>query len=103
MGVIFTQYYSPSMAIPFGQSRKMRYGMIGATYLAVYEFGDKIRGATALNFGVSGDPKSPHYFDQAKLLADHKLKPELFYWDDVRASAVRVYHPGQTPEAVAKK
>jgi len=95
MGVIFTQYYSPSVRIPFLKLPEKRYGLIGTSYLAVYEFGERVRGASAVNFGASGDPESPHYFDQARLLADRKLKPELFYWTDVVAAARYSYHPGQ--------
>ena len=103
MGVVFTQYYSPSIRIPFVLSLKKRYGLVGASYMAVYEFGPKIRGASTLNFGESGDPKSPHYFDQAQLLSERKLKPELFDWPDVLAGAKQVYHPGEPPvEQVAK-
>jgi hypothetical protein len=98
MGVIFTQYYTPVLRIPFIREIKQRYGLIGATYLAVYEFGDKVRGATTMNFGQSGDPKSPHFSDQCeKLLTAGRLKPELFEWDDVLAAAQQVYHPGEAP------
>ena len=97
MGIVFTQYYSPSIKIPFIVDLKKRYGVVGASYLAVYEFGPKITGASALNFGVSGDPNSPHFFDQAQLISERKLKPELFYWPDVLAGAKLVYHPGEPP------
>jgi hypothetical protein len=95
MGVIFTQYYSPSLHIPFVRTLTKRYGLVGATYMAVYEFGDRVRGASLVNFGASGDAQSAHFFDQAKLLSQQKMKPELFYWDDVAAAAQRVYHPGE--------
>ena len=95
MGVIFTQYYSPNIRIPFIRTLKYRYGLVGASYLAVYEFGDRVQGATALNFGESGDPQSPHYFDQAILLSERRLKRELFHWPDVVANCKRVYRPGE--------
>jgi hypothetical protein len=65
--------------------------------MATYEFGPKIRGASTLNFGNSGAENSPHYFDQAHLLSQCQLKPELFYWPDVLAGAKLVYHPGEPP------
>ncbi len=95
MGVIFTEYYTPVLNLPFVQTPKKHYGVLGASYLAVYEFGDRVRGATVVNFGESGDPKSPHYFDQAVLMSQGKMKPELFHWDDVKAGAVTAYHPGE--------
>ena len=100
MGVIFTQYYTPTIQIPFVKSVKKHYGVIGYTYMGVFEFGDRVRGATVVNFGASGDPRSPHYFDQAKLLSEQKLKPELFYWEDVFAGARSVYQPGEKPGRV---
>jgi len=102
MGVILTQYYSPALYIPLVKELKNQYGLIGATYMGVYEFGDRISGATVLHFGQSGDPQSPHFFDQAKLLSEGKFKRELFYWDDVRQGTVSLYQPGQ-PLSVVKK
>jgi hypothetical protein len=55
-----------------------------------------------VNFGSSGDPASPHYFDQARLLSERKLKPELFYWSDVLAGATHVYHPGEPHSPVVR-
>ncbi|MDZ4817460.1 MAG: penicillin acylase family protein [Planctomycetota bacterium] len=94
LGIILTQYYSPPVNIPFFKSLKNHYGLVGATYMGVFEFGDRVEGATVLHFGQSGDPRSPHYFDQAKLLSTSQFKKELFHWDDVVAGSVRVYHPG---------
>jgi acyl-homoserine lactone acylase PvdQ len=96
MGVVFTQYYTPSIVIPLVISQKKRYGLVGATYLAVYEFNaDRVRGASLLQFGTSGDPKSAHYFDQAQLLSEARLKPIPFTQAEVRDTAVRSYHPGK--------
>ncbi|HVX11662.1 MAG TPA: penicillin acylase family protein [Pirellulales bacterium] len=97
MGVIFTQYYTPTIHIPFVKKVAKHYGVIGYTYVGVFEFGDRVRGATLVQFGSSGDPQSPHYFDQAKLLSERRLKPELFYWEDVLSAAQRAYHPGERP------
>ena len=103
MGVILTQYYSPPLYIPFIKNLKKKYGLIGATYMGVYEFGDRVEAATVLHFGQSGDPKSPHYFDQAELLASGQFKRELFYWEDVLEGAVNAYHPGAGPLSIARK
>jgi acyl-homoserine lactone acylase PvdQ len=95
MGVIFTQYYSPYVRLPFVRTLKQRYSMVGASYLAVYEFGETVTGASAVSFGASGDPASPHYFDQAKLISEQRLKKEIFAWPEVIATATRKYHPGE--------
>lgn len=96
MGVIFTQYYTPSLQLPFVISQKKRYGIVGTSYLAAWEFrSDGVRGASLVPFGTSGDPDSPHFFDQAELLADRKLKPELFTKQQVISGAEYKYHPGE--------
>jgi acyl-homoserine-lactone acylase len=96
MGVVFTQYYTPSLQIPWVISQRKRYGIVGTSYLAVWEFNkDGVRGASLVPFGTSGDPASPHYFDQAELLSERKLKPELFTKQEVLAGAVKSYHPGE--------
>ena len=96
MGVAFTQYYSPSIDIPLVMSQKRRYALVGTSYLAAWEFAPEgVRGASLVPLGVSGDPRSPHYFDQAKLLSERRLKPERFTVQQVERSAVRSYRPGQ--------
>ena len=89
MGVIFTQYYTPSLKIPFIKTIRNRYALVGPTYLAAYEFGTKFRGATVSVFGASGDPRSPHFQDQAELLAAGRMKDELFEWEPIAAGAAK--------------
>ncbi|MEM8946086.1 MAG: penicillin acylase family protein [Planctomycetota bacterium] len=96
MGTIFTQYYTPSIEIPWIISQRRRYGIVGTSYLAAYEFTPKgVRGASVVPFGTSGDPNSPHFNDQAELLVQQKLKPEHFTKQQVLQAAVRSYHPGE--------
>jgi acyl-homoserine-lactone acylase len=95
MGVIFTQYYTPSLQIPWIISQRKRYGIVGTSYLAAWEFKPEgVRGASLIPLGTNGDPTSPHYFDQAELLSARQMKPELFTKQEVLAGAVRSYHPG---------
>ena len=75
--------------------RKNRYGVVGGSFMGVYEFGERVKAATLLQFGQSADPASPHFFDQAKLYSQQKFKPAWFYWEDVLAHTKRKYHPGQ--------
>jgi acyl-homoserine-lactone acylase len=91
MGVAFTLYYSPSIPL-----RKQRFGVVGGSFMGVYEFvPGRVKSSTVLQYGDSGDPKSPHYFDQAKLYSDHKFKPAWFYKDEVDAHTQVKYHPGE--------
>jgi penicillin amidase len=96
MGATFTTYFSPSVVVPLVVSQRRRYGLVGASYTAAWEFSPSgVRGASLVPFGASGDPKSPHYFDQAKLFSERRMKPEHFTAEEVSRHAVRTYHPGE--------
>ena len=73
--------------------RKLRYSAIGASYMAVYEFGERTRGANYLHYGQSHRPESPHFFDQATLLSERRFKPAWLHREDVEAHATRAYRP----------
>ena len=95
-GVVFTMYFTPSIYFPPIKLMKNHYAVVGTSYLAIVEFGDRVTSKSLLPYGASGNPKSPHYFDQAELLSKKQLKKNLYYWEDVVASAKRVYHPGES-------
>jgi acyl-homoserine lactone acylase PvdQ len=44
--------------------------------------------------GQSGDPNSPHFFDQAQRYADAQFKEVAYYKEDVEKRAKRKYKPG---------
>ena len=58
------------------------------------EFGPRIKAKSILAGGVSSDPASPHFFDQAELYAQGRFKDVLFYREDIERHAERKYHPG---------
>jgi len=74
---------------------KRIYGTSGNSFVAVVEFGDKVKAKSMLAGGQSGDPESPHFADQAQRYADRQFKDVAFYREDVEARAERTYHPGQ--------
>ena len=45
--------------------------------------------------GQSGDPDSPHFYDQAQRYADVEFKDVAYYRKDVEQRATRTYHPGK--------
>ncbi|MEX2114210.1 MAG: penicillin acylase family protein [Pirellulales bacterium] len=89
LGVVFNTYYAPPTA-----THKKQYGVVGHSFVGVYEFGDKVQAATLLQFGACSNPESPHFMDQAELYSKQQFKPAWFHWDDVLAHAKQTYHPG---------
>lgn len=80
LGIIFTVYSTPE--IPF--LRTQRFAVVGASYMAVVQFGETLQAHSILPFGASGRRKSPHFFDQAKLYSSKKFKPAWYSENEVR-------------------
>ena len=76
------------------KDQKRRYGYSGHHYVSVISFGRTPSARSILPFGQSGDPRSPHYLDQAPLYARGEFKPAWFDASEIAAHAERTYHPG---------
>lgn len=99
----------PSTPVPFVSSRwgslasfgahrwpgtKRYYGTSGNSFVAVVEFGEKVRARAVTAGGESGDPASPHFKDEAERYASGNLR-EVYYWPEQRKGHLeRTYHPG---------
>ncbi len=70
------------------------YGTSGNSFVAVVEFGDSVRAVAVTAGGLSGDPKSPHFNDQAKRYATGDLRQVYFYPSQLKGRTEREYHPG---------
>lgn len=70
---------------------KRLYGVHGNSFVKVVEFAPTVRARSVFVFGQSGDPTSPHYFDQAELYSSKQFKPSWFSRDEVEAHAERTY------------
>jgi acyl-homoserine-lactone acylase len=73
---------------------KKMYGTSGNSFLAVVEFGDSVRAKAVSAGGESGDPKSPHFNDQADRYAKGNLRDVYFYRSQLKGHTDREYHPG---------
>ena len=101
----------PSIPVPFVSSRwgslasfgakrypntRRYYGTSGNSFVAVVEFGPKIRAVAITAGGESGDPKSPHFNDEAIRYARGELRQVYFYPEDLKGHIEYRYRPGET-------
>jgi acyl-homoserine-lactone acylase len=77
------------------QTTKRIYGDRGNSFVAAVEFGQRVRAKSILAGGESGDPKSPHFMDQAAMYSRGEFKDVLYYKEDIEKQLERKYHPGE--------
>ncbi len=77
----------------FNGTKKI-YGTSGNSFVAVVEFGDRLRARAVTAGGQSGDPESPHFNDQAMRYVTGDLREVYFYRSDLEGHIERQYHPG---------
>ncbi|HET9776078.1 MAG TPA: penicillin acylase family protein [Gemmatimonadaceae bacterium] len=100
---------APSIPVPFTSSRwgslasfaarpypqtKKWYGTSGNSFVAVVEFGDSVRARAITAGGESGNPRSPHFNDEALRYSTGNLRVVYFYPSQLKGHTERVYHPG---------
>jgi acyl-homoserine-lactone acylase len=77
------------------QKTKRIYGDRGNSFVAVVEFGSRVRAKSILAGGNNSNPASPHFADQADMYSRGQFKDVLFYKEDIERQLERKYHPGQ--------
>ena len=96
--VPFTSSQWGSLA-SFGAKRypgtKRYYGTSGNSFVAVVEFGPKVRAWAVTAGGESGDPASRHFDDEAVRYAQGNLREVYFYPEQLIGHTERTYRPGQ--------
>ena len=100
----------PSIPVPFTSSRwgslasfgahrwpgtKRYYGTSGNSFVAVVEFGDKVRARAITAGGESGHPDSPHFNDEAERYTTGNLRTVYFWPEQLQGHVERRYHPGK--------
>ncbi len=76
------------------QGTKKWYGTSGNSFVAVVEFGGKVRARAVTTGGESGHPESRHFNDEAQRYATGDLRDVYFYRSDLNGHIEREYHPG---------
>ena len=74
---------------------KKRYGSVGNSFVAVVEFGKRVRARSVVTGGQSSKPGTTHFTDQAPLYTAGQFKDVLFYPEDIRQHVEKTYHPGE--------
>jgi acyl-homoserine-lactone acylase len=101
----------PSIPVPFVSSHwgslasfgahrwpgtKRYYGTNGNSFVAVVEFGPRLRARAVTAGGESGHPGDPHFNDEAERYTTGNLRTVYFWPDQLKGHTERMYHPGQT-------
>jgi len=81
-----------SGAKPYPNTKRY-YGSSGNSFVAVVEFGPKVRAWAVTAGGESGDPASPHFDDQVQRYASGNLRPVYFYPEDLAGHIELRYRP----------
>ncbi len=101
---------APSFPVPFASGNygslasfgsapkpgtKRWYGTSGNSFVAVVEFGPRVRARAVTAGGESGDPASAHFNDQAARYASGALREVYFYPEQLQGHTERTYRPGE--------
>jgi acyl-homoserine-lactone acylase len=71
------------------------YGTSGNSFVALVEFGPRVKAMAVMAGGQSGDPASRHFADQVGRYAEGRLRPVYFYPDELKGHVERRYRPGE--------
>jgi len=71
------------------------YGTSGNSFVAVVEFGDRVRAKAVSAGGENGTPASSHFNDQALRYSTGNLRDVYFYRSELEGHIERQYHPGK--------
>ena len=104
----------PSVPVPFTSAQwgslasfgakawpgtKRYYGTSGNSFVAVVEFGPRVKAKAVMAGGQSGDVRSPHFADQVTRYAAGQLRPVYFYPEELSGNVEHRYRPGGLPVA----
>lgn len=73
---------------------KKRYGTSGNSFVAVVEFGDKVRAKAVTAGGLNSNKSNRHFNDQAERYSTGNLREVYFYPSQLKDHTERKYRPG---------
>lgn len=73
---------------------KKWYGTSGNSFVAVVEFGERVRAKAVTAGGESGHPSSRHFNDEAQRYSTGELRDVYFYRSQLAGHTEKTYHPG---------
>jgi acyl-homoserine lactone acylase PvdQ len=81
-------------ARPYPNTKKW-YGTSGNSFVAVVEFGDRVRARAVTAGGESGHPGTQHFNDEVQRYSTGDLRDVYFYRADLKGHTEREYRPGE--------
>ena len=100
----------PSIPVPFVSSAwgslasfgarqypgtKKWYGTSGNSFVAIVEFGPRVKAIAVTAGGESGHPQNKHFDDEAQRYASGNLREVYFYPDQLKGHTEKIYRPGE--------
>lgn len=100
----------PSLPVAFASSRwgslasfgaraypgtRRLYGNSGNSFVAAVEFGDRVKARAITVGGLSNNPSSRHFSDQAEMYTRGEFRDVFFYREDIEQNSESSYHPGK--------
>ena len=100
----------PSLPVAFASSRwgslasfgaraypgtRRLYGNSGNSFVAAVEFGDRVKARAITVGGLSNNPSSRHFSDQAEMYTRGEFRDVFFYREDIEKNSESSYHPGE--------
>ena len=100
----------PSLPVAFASSRwgslasfgaraypgtRRLYGNSGNSFVAAVEFGDRVKARAITVGGLSNNPSSRHFSDQAEMYTRGEFRDVFFYREDIEQNSESSYHPGE--------
>ncbi|MFN8341864.1 MAG: penicillin acylase family protein [Cyclobacteriaceae bacterium] len=85
----------PSAWYPNVGQHKQVYSVAGNSFVAVVEFGERVKARSIVAGGIDNHQHSKHFFDQAERYSKGQLKDVYFYPDELAGHVEKKYHPGE--------